>query len=87
MSEDTTLYDSADKRQVGGSYYKTMGVQPWTVMESVMTPEAFRGFLLGNVIKYAMRAGRKAGSDDLSKAIHYLQRIQEHEKLHKVSNP
>jgi len=87
MSEDVTLYDSADKRQVGGSHYKTMGVQPWTVMESVMTPEAFRGFLLGNVIKYAMRAGRKAESDDLSKAIHYLQRLQEHEKLHKVSNP
>ena len=55
MSEDVTLYDSADKRQVGGSHYKTMAVQPWDVMESLLTREEFIGCLKGNIIKYAMR--------------------------------
>jgi hypothetical protein len=46
-------------------------------MEAVLTPEEFRGFLKGNVIKYAMRAGRKPGSDDGQKAMHYKQKLKE----------
>ena len=56
----------ANDMQVGGSHYKDMGVQPWDVMQSVLTPEEFRGFLKGNIIKYAMRQGRK-DSDDAGK--------------------
>ena len=52
-------------------------MQPWAVMEVVLTPEEFRGFLKGNVIKYAMRAGHKPGSDDGSKALHYKQKLEE----------
>jgi hypothetical protein len=77
MSEDVTLYDSADKRQVGGSHYKTMGVQPWDVMESLLTREEFIGSLKGNIIKYAMRTGLKAGSDDPGKLRHYQQKLAE----------
>jgi len=68
---------SADERQVGGTHYKDMPMEPWAVMEAVLTPEEFRGFLKGNVIKYAMRAGRKLGSDDGSKAFHYKQKLGE----------
>lgn len=68
---------SADDRQVGGSHYKDMPMQPWDVMQAVMTPEEFRGYLKGNVIKYAMRAGRKDGSDDAGKAQHYRQKLAE----------
>ena len=68
---------AADDRQVSGSHYKDMPVQPWTLMEAVMTPEEFRGYLCGNVIKYAMRAGRKEGSDDAGKARHYMQKLGE----------
>ena len=68
---------SADERQVGGTHYKDMPVQPWVVMESVLTPEEFRGFLKGNIIKYSMRQGRKEGSDDAAKAFHYLQKLKE----------
>jgi hypothetical protein len=46
-------------------------------MESVLTPEEFVGFLKGNVIKYAMRAGRKEGTDDAEKARHYAQKLAE----------
>ena len=67
----------ADDVQVSGNHYKDMAVQPWAVMEAVLTPEEFRGFLKGNIIKYSMRAGRKVGSDDTSKAIHYRMKLKE----------
>ena len=68
---------NADERQVSGSHYKDMPIQPWTVMEAVLTPEEFKGFLRGNIIKYSMRAGRKEGSDDAGKALHYIQKLKE----------
>ena len=67
---------SADNEQVGGDHYKTMGIQPWDVMEAVLTPEEFRGFLKGNIIKYAMRNGLK-DSDDAGKAKHYQKKLNE----------
>lgn len=68
---------SADARQVGGSHYRDMQMQPWDVMQAVLTPEEFRGFLKGNVIKYAMRQGKKEGTDDAGKAQHYRQKLAE----------
>lgn len=68
---------SADARQVGGSHYRDMQMQPWDVMQAVLTPEEFRGFLKGNVIKYALRQGKKEGTDDAGKAQHYAQKLAE----------
>ena len=67
---------SADNEQVGGDHYKTMAMQPWEVMEAVLTHEEFIGFLKGNIIKYAMRNGRK-DSDDAGKARHYKKKLDE----------
>jgi hypothetical protein len=67
----------ADEKQVGGTHYKDMPIQPWTVMEAVLTQQEFIGFLKGNVIKYSMRQGRKDGSDDAGKAQHYLDKLKE----------
>ena len=69
--------ENADDMQVGGSHYKEMPVQPWTVMQAVLTPEEWRGYLKGNIIKYSMRAGRKEGSDDAGKALHYKHKLDE----------
>ena len=68
---------NADARQVSGNHYKDMPIQPWSVMEAVLTKEEFIGFLKGNIIKYSMRAGRKDGSDDAGKAQHYQQKLKE----------
>lgn len=68
---------SADDLQISGTHYKDMPVQPWAVMESVLTHEEFVGFLKGNIIKYSLRAGRKDGSDDAGKAKHYMQKLRE----------
>lgn len=73
MNEDQ---QRADDIQVGGNHYKDMAVQPWAVMESLLTHEEFVGFLKGNIIKYAMRQGRK-DSDDAGKLKHYQQKLRE----------
>ena len=71
------MFTTADTVQVGGSHYKDMGMQPWAVMEAVLTHEEFVGYLKGNIIKYSMRQGKKEGSDDASKAQHYLMKLKE----------
>ena len=69
------MIELAGTYQVDGDHYTTMDIQPWEVMESVLTPEEFIGFLKGNIIKYAMRAGRKEGTDDAAKAKHYANKL------------
>lgn len=69
--------DNADAIQVGGSHYKDMPIQPWTVMQQVLTRDEFVGFLKGNIIRYSMRAGHKQGTDDVAKAEHYAQKLRE----------
>jgi len=69
---------SANDDQVGGEHYKNMHIQPWEVMQSVLTKDEFIGFLKGNIIKYALRAGKKIGAnDDDHKALHYMQKLRE----------
>jgi hypothetical protein len=67
----------ADDLQVSGNHYKDMAIQPWELMQAVLTHEEFVGFLKGNIIKYSLRAGRKDGSDDLGKARHYMMKLAE----------
>jgi hypothetical protein len=68
---------NANDTQVGGDHYKTMNPQPWDVMEALLTPEEFRGYLKGNMIKYAMRQGKK-DSPDAGKYHHYKQKLMEY---------
>ena len=76
MQMENALRDP-DTRQVSGSHYVDMKLQPWTVIKSLLTVDEWRGFLKGNVIKYAMRQGRKEGSDDAGKATHYLDKLRQ----------
>ena len=78
MTKEFPFGSSADEIQIGGSHYKDMPVQPWDVMEMLLSHEEFVGFLKGNIVKYSMRSGRKDGShDDGDKARHYMQKLQE----------
>jgi hypothetical protein len=67
---------SANDIQHGGTHYKDMTIQPWAVMEAVLTHEEFVGFLKGNIIKYSLRQGKK-DSPDADKARHYMQKLSE----------
>jgi len=72
----------ADQVQFGGDHYKTMAVQPWAAMEAWMTPEQFKGYLLGSAIAYLARfntngVAGKGGAVDVQKAGHYLLKLGE----------
>tara|TARA_R110000796_G_scaffold89809_1_gene193436 strand:+ start:1577 stop:1894 length:318 start_codon:yes stop_codon:yes gene_type:complete len=58
--------------QVGGEHYKHMHIQP---IEFIMANNL--GFCEGNAIKYICRYMSKGGTQDLDKAIHYLQLLKE----------
>ena len=69
---------TADTIQVDGTHYVQMQIQPWEVMESVLSHAEFVGYLKGNVIKYSMRDGKKVGATkDAEKARHYAQKLRE----------
>jgi hypothetical protein len=62
---------SAFSRQEGGSHYSACAIQPL----EFITANGL-DFLTGNVVKYAVRAGKKQGQselDDWRKALHYCQ--------------
>ena len=53
-------------------HYLDCVAQPIQVMQRLLSAEQFRGFLLGNYIKYKMRAGYKGEiKSDLYKARQY----------------
>lgn len=56
------------KKQVGGSYYKDLPIQPIEFIVKDQIP-----YIEANVIKYVCRHRFKGGEKDLRKAIHYLE--------------
>ena len=56
------------KKQVGGSHYKSMAIQPSEFINKNNLP-----FAEGNAIKYLCRHKQKGQKQDLEKAIHYCQ--------------
>ncbi|BEV15117.1 DUF3310 domain-containing protein [Herbaspirillum sp. DW155] len=68
---------SAKDRQVGGSHYKDMALEPWEAIEKWMTPEQVRGYHKATAIAYLAREGAKGGDEDIAKAAHHLQRLVE----------
>jgi len=54
------------------THYQNSAVQPLCYMQKLMTPSQFEGFLIGNVIKYRMRAEYKGKyEEDIQKANQY----------------
>lgn len=61
------------------SHYASGKVEAIDAIESALSPEEFRGYYRGNIIKYVWRAGRKGegkAAEDLAKADWYLQRLR-----------
>ncbi len=63
---------SAYKKQIGGSHYKNMVLQP---SEFINKNKLL--FAEGNAIKYICRHTHKGGKQDLEKAKHYIDMIIE----------
>lgn len=68
--------NEAANTQVGGDHYKRLAIQPWAAMEAWMTPEQFKGYLLGCALKYLAR-NKVDAAEDHRKAAHYLQKLIE----------
>ena len=60
------------EKQVGGSHYKNMVVQPSEFINKNRLP-----FAEGSAIKYICRHAAKGKEQDIEKAIHYLEMILE----------
>ena len=67
----------AREYQLGGNHYTSKDIQPWDAMQSWMTEDQYRGYLIGNVIKYIARFQDKGGVLDLQKCKHYLDKLIE----------
>ena len=63
---------SAYKKQIGGSHYLKMKIQP-----SEFANKNNLLFAEGNAIKYICRHKYKGGKKDLEKAKHYIEMIEE----------
>lgn len=62
-------------------HYKVGGIETIDFIKAKLTPQEFRGYLLGNVLKYASRAGHKGNSaQDMGKMAWYASRLSELEK-------
>ena len=58
-------------------HYKVMDTEAKNIIRKALTDDEFRGYCLGNVLKYRLRAGKKDDAEqDLSKANEY-ERIYE----------
>lgn len=68
---------SAPNTKYYDEHYASMaGLEPIELMQLVLSPAEFIGFLKGNIIKYSMRAGKKQGEaaeKDTAKAKRYAQ--------------
>lgn len=52
--------------------YRHGDVEAIDAIRAALTPEEFRGFCKGNVLKYVWRERHKGGDGDLAKAVDYI---------------
>ena len=64
--------DKATDKQIGGSHYKDMEIQP---LEYIVANGL--DFLEGNIVKYITRHHAKGGAEDIRKVIHYAELLLE----------
>jgi hypothetical protein len=57
------------------THYAAGDIECIDAIRAALTPDEFRGFCKGNVIKYAWRERLKGGVESLRKAAWYLARI------------
>ena len=78
---------NSEEAKTKDSHYERASMQPLEVMQRLMTEEQFKGFLLGNCIKYRMRSQYKGQHDsDEYKARQYAYWL-ELANMGKVINP
>ena len=63
--------------QAGGVHYKTLGIEPWDVIDTWPAEQQI-GYHRGNILKYTMRLGSKDQSTkEAQKILHYAEKLLE----------
>lgn len=60
-------------------YQSKSGIECIDAIRAALTPEEFRGFCKGNIIKYVWRERHKGQDESLEKAIWYANEAKENE--------
>ncbi len=67
----------AKDTQVGGAHYKTMGVEPWDVVDTWPLEQRIGAYRHG-ALKYLMRMGTKdQNAQEIAKGKHYMEKLLE----------
>jgi len=61
--------------QINPDHYKQGDIECIDAIEAALTPEEFRGYCKGNVIKYTWRERHKGEAVSLAKCAWYLRRL------------
>ena len=61
------------------SHYTQGGIECIAAIKSALTPEEYRGYCKGNIIKYIWRERSKGGHVSIAKAEWYIKRLIENE--------
>jgi len=67
-------------------HYRQGGIECIQAIESALTPEEYRGYLKGNIIKYIWRERLKAGLESCQKSQWYLNRLVEFTEANNLKN-
>ena len=68
------------------NHYSGCIIEPILLMQKYLTKEQFEGFLLGNIIKYRVRAGHKDDAKkDIDKAMRYEQWLREFQEKRTIT--
>lgn len=71
------MSELASNRQVAGSHYRDMGVQPWDVVDTWPREQQI-GYYRGGALKYLMRMGSKdENAQEIAKGQHYMEKLLE----------
>jgi len=63
------------KDNINPAHYKAGKIEVIEIMKDQLSPEEFKGFCKGLIIKYICRADHKNGLEDYKKAQWYLNRL------------
>ena len=59
------------------AHYTAGGIECIDALESALTPDEFRGYCKGNIMKYVWRERHKGGAESIAKARWYIERLAE----------
>jgi hypothetical protein len=73
----TVAAKTADDMVNHPPHYKAGDIECIDAIKAALTPEEYRGYLKGNVLKYTWRERFKGGIESMKKAIWYAERVED----------